>query len=230
MALRLGVDLDGTLADLSSAYRKIEENLYGAPSAPAVDDGDDEVAPEQDRSDKERLRDARARTSRQDAVWRAIRHTPDFWTTLSPIEPGAVQHLYDSAVMHGWEVFFITQRPTSAGLTVQTQSQQWLIEQGFKTPSVLTLNGSRGKAAHALDLDFLIDDLARNCVDVVSDSKCRPILVLRRSDPDSIATAKLMKIGTVRSVAEAISLLSKPVPVSRKGAVGSVLRLLGLAK
>ena len=101
------------------------------------------------------------------------------------------------------------QRPQTAGATVQRQSQRWLIDQGFDMPSVLTLTGARGKAAHALDLDFLIDDLPKNCIDVISDSKCRPLLFLRRSDATTEATAHRLGIGIVRSVSEAIDLLAQ---------------------
>ena len=127
-------------------------------------------------------------------------------------------------------MFFITQRPKSAGASVQKQTQEWLIAQGFKTPSVLTLSGSRGKAAHALDLDFLIDDLPKNCIDVISDSKCRPLLIVRNPDPKAEGAAHRMGIGVVRSVAAAIELLSKPAPEPRETAVGRILRTLGLSR
>jgi hypothetical protein len=101
---------------------------------------------------------------------------------------------------------------------------------GFETPSVLTLGGPRGKAASALELDFLIDDLPKNCVDVLSDSRCRPILVLR--DPasaDSTAAAR-MNIGVVPSVSKAIELLKQPHGAARESRVASILRKLGLAR
>ena len=97
-------------------------------------------------------------------------------------------------------------------------------------PSVLTLSGSRGKAVHALDLDFLIDDLPKNCIDVISDSKCRPILVMRNADAQSEDAARRMNIGVVRSVSEAIDLLSQPAPEPRRSVVERILRALGLSR
>ena len=113
---------------------------------------------------------------------------------------------------------------------MQKQSQDWLIAQGFVTPSVLTLTGSRGKAAHALDLDFLIDDLPKNCIDVMSDSKCRPILVMRAPDPNAEQAARRMNIGVVHSVSEAIALMAQPAPEVRQNAVERILKALGLAR
>ena len=227
MSLRIGVDLDGTLADLSAIYHEHEEALFGKPT-----DGDivDPAKSERNQPGKEKLKAAKQRSRRQEEVWRVLKRTPDFWTRLKPIEPGVVAELYHQAILHTWEVFFITQRPKSAGASVQKQTQDWLIEQGFPTPSVLTLIGSRGKAAQALDLDFLIDDLPKNCVDVISDSRCRPILVVRHRDEKTVAAARRMNIGIVYSVSEAIELLSGPAPVVRETAVDRILKKLGLAR
>jgi hypothetical protein len=241
VSLRIGVDLDGTLADLSSMYHQYEDELFGDHGVGIADDaegaetaGDAEPAPEPEPqpelSDKAKLKAAKEATRRRDAVWRALRNTPDLWTLLDPIEEGAVRQLQEAVNTHNWEVFFITQRPKSKGASVQAQSQRWLIAQGFEVPSVLTLTGSRGKAAHALDLDFLIDDLPKNCVDVVSDSKCRPILVLREPDPAAEAAAKRMNIGVVRSVCDAVAFLKQPAETPRKSIVSNVLRHLGLAR
>ena len=215
MSLRLGVDLDGTLADLSSAYHACEQRMFGSTSADAVEPPAEAEAEPRDETDvaDDRLKRARQRSLRQEHVWRTIKQTPDFWLGLQPIEDGIIARLYDTAVRGGWEVFFITQRPATAGLTVQMQSQRWLIEHGFPTPSVVTLSGSRGKAASALELDYLIDDTPKNCVDVISDSRCRPLLVLRSPDPSAEESARRLSIGVVRTVSEALTrVAAKPAP------------------
>ncbi len=194
--LRIACDFDGTLADLSSAYRRVEERIQG--------DSDG-------------------------MVWDAIRNLDNFWTSLEPLEPGVVRRFYDLARAGRWEVFFVTQRPGTAGESVQRQTQHWLMAQGFETPSVVTLPGSRGKAAQALDLDFLIDDLPRNCVDVASDSRCRPLLVSRGDDPNVQDTAARFKITVVRSVADALDVLEANLPAPRDPGLGQrFLKRLGL--
>lgn len=229
MSLRLGVDLDGTLADLSAYYRAVERQFEALPQNSP--EGDlvqaDTEAPVT--SDKEKLKAARSAPRKHRAVWKALQATPDLWLQLKPIEDGAVRRLYEVSVSLNWEVFFITQRPKSEGASVQRQTQRWLVDQGFEYPSVLTLRGSRGKAAHALDLDFLLDDLAQNCVDVVSDSKCRPLLVLRQKDDAAEAAARQLKIGIVRSIHEAVDLLSHPGQSPRETVVNRVLKKLGFA-
>lgn len=227
MSLRIGIDMDGTLADLSSIYHEYEETLFGARTEEPAEDSDDEPA---EVSDKEKLKAAKLASKQRETVWRAIRQTPNFWTQLKPLEPDAVRELYAAMMSRDWEVFFITQRPRTAGASVQAQTQRWLIEQGFETPSVLTLSGSRGKSAHALDLDFLIDDLPKNCIDVISDSRCRPLLVLREPNAVAEQTSKRMNIGVVRSVSEAIEILKQPPEIARESMVTNVLRKLGLAR
>jgi phosphoglycolate phosphatase-like HAD superfamily hydrolase len=218
VSLRIGIDLDGTLANLSKLYREVEQRFLAPESR----------TPEA-LTEKEQLKAARQGARQQSAVWKALQGTPDLWTRLEPLEDGAVRRLYECSVASNWEVFFITQRPKSAGASVQRQTQQWLVAQGFEYPSVLTLRGPRGKAAHALDLDFLLDDLAQNCVDVVSDSRCRPILVLREPDPTAEAAARQLRIGIVRSIHEAVDVLREPSPEPRETGVARVLKKLGFA-
>ena len=115
---------------------------------------------------------------RRDAIWSAIHSTPDFWTTLKPLDPDAVRRIHETMLRQSWEVFFITQRPATVGQTVQRQTQQWLHEQGFDMPSVLVISGSRGAAAGALRLTYHVDDSPQNCLDVASDSRGEPILIV----------------------------------------------------
>ena len=232
MSLRLGVDLDGTLADLSGAYADTARRLFGgeavtdAPPPESPDPADAQEAAAAP-SDAERLRDARQSSARRSAIWRAMLDVPDFWTTLAPIEPGIIAQLSDLSRARGWEVFFVTQRPKSAGSPVQRQSQEWLVAQGFVAPSVLTLRGGRGMVARVLELDVLVDDLAKNCVDVVADSECRPLLVSRSPDAATDSAAARLNIQVVRSVAEALTILTAPPapPLSRMARAMKALRL-----
>src|SRR4029453_4241615 len=78
---------------------------------------------------------------RREAVWAEIQATPDFWTTLQPIAEGGARRVHALMLQHRWEVFFITQRPATAGETVQRQTQRWLVDQGFDYPSVRVIPG-----------------------------------------------------------------------------------------
>jgi FMN phosphatase YigB (HAD superfamily) len=222
--LRIAFDMDGTLADLSSAYAELEERLFGeaddeakhpapeareqeqqadAEAAPAVAAADAQL----ERQEDYRRMVARTTTRHRELVWKTIEATPDFWTTLKPLEDGAVKRLYQLTGELNWEVFFITQRPATAGATVQRQTHTWLVEQGFETPSVIPLSGGRGKAAAALKLDYLIDDTPQNCVDVLSDSSTRVMLLVDADDPLAERSARRLGIGVAHSVHEVLDLL-----------------------
>ncbi len=218
--LRIAFDMDGTLADFSSAYAEIEEGLFGLEIAehekPAPESREEEQHLEEEVpaaatiGDNRRNapgRSARSSSDHRDRVWHAIEQTPNFWTTLKPLEDGAVKRLYELSGVHNWEVFFITQRPATAGATVQLQTYTWLVEQGFSTPSVIPLSRGRGKCAEALHLDYLIDDSPQNCVDVLSDSSTRAILLVDAHDSLGEKSARRLGIGTACNIHEVLDLL-----------------------
>lgn len=211
--LRIGFDMDGVLADFAGAYHAVETRLFGPadPSSPGDPENERPDASETDRkagAPQQRTGPPENRRHR-DAVWQVIRDTPDFWMTLEPTERGAVRRLHEMMLRHPWEVFFITQRPATAGQTVQRQTQHWLVEQGFDLPSVLVVPSSRGAAAGALSLDYHVDDSPTNCVDVRSESKARPVLIVPDGDETTLASARKLGIGSARTLAECLDILEQ---------------------
>jgi 5'(3')-deoxyribonucleotidase len=219
--LRIGVDMDGTLADLGSAYVALEERLFG-PAGTAHE----QPAPELREVEQHKKPSKRSSTQRRDDVWQVIESTPNFWTTLKPIDAGAIKRLYELTGEHNWEVFFITQRPQTEGRTVQWQTHSWLVEHGFATPSVIPLSGGRGRAAAALRLDYLIDDTPQNCVDVLSDSSARAILLVHPDDTLAAASARRLGIGTAHTIGEALDLLVRATAARANPSLFEKLRKL----
>jgi hypothetical protein len=195
VSLRLGFDVDGVLADFHAAFgraaRRVLRRDVDVPDTP----------------------DQPAATLRQhdiERVWKTVEGTVNWWLTLSPCEPDQIPRLYDTARRHGWEVFFLTKRPATAGETVQLQTQYWLEQHGFYLPSVVTVPGSRGELANSLRLDLVVDDLFANCVEVISGSLTRAILLLRDSRQEALKTEATERgIGVVATLGEAISVLDR---------------------
>ena len=208
MSLRIGFDMDGVLADFSTAYHAVEKRLFGA-EEPARAGNPEDQREEADPAEEPRAQEPKRHRRRTDAVWAAIKATPDFWLALDPIDRKAVPRLHDLMLRHRWEVFFITQRPATLGDTVQRQTQKWLIAQGFDMPSVLVIPGPRGAAGNALSLHYHVDDSANNCVDMKSESKAKPILIVGDDDPTATASARRLGIGTARDIAAALDILDK---------------------
>jgi hypothetical protein len=163
----------------------------------------------------------------QRQLWSRVRDIENFWMTLREIEPGAVARLAATAAARGWDVLFITTRPSSAGDTTQLQSQRWLQAHGFALPSVYVVTGSRGRVASALTLDAVIDDRPENCLDVATDSKATPLLVWRDTPATAPPGAERLGIRVVYSIAEAIEYLETPSPAEPPGFVQRLRGMLG---
>jgi hypothetical protein len=234
MAIRIACDLDGTLADMEAGLQREAERLFGyidvrgtRAISPVVEDllaGDTVVQPEDGPAGEMQpasangTADARPGLShwQMRKLWVHVRQVEDFWLALPEIEPGAVARLAEAATRHGWEVIFVTQRPSTAGETSQLQSQRWLEAHGFELPSVYVMKGSRGKLAEALALDVVIDDRPENCLDVVTDSKARALLVWRDAPHAVPPAAARLGIETIFSMGEALRILQSMSDRARK--------------
>jgi hypothetical protein len=146
----------------------------------------------------------------QRRLWRHVESIENFWEGLDELEPGIIQRLAAIAIDRRWEIIFLTKRPDTKGATAQVQSQRWLEAKGFMLPSVFVVQGSRGRIASALGLDIVVDDRPENCLDVISDSKARAILVWRESEDQLPA------------------ILTQVESTTRGDVMSRVLRLLGL--
>ena len=207
MPLRIGFDVDGVLADFRSSFRATATRILrgGDPHAfDAMSSPTSDLPLSQD--------DIRH-------VWEWIAKTPNWWMELEPYEPEQIARLYGLARAAKWEVFFLTKRPPSAGDSVQFQTQWWIERCGFYLPSVMTVPGSRGEIANALRLDLLVDDQLLNCVEVVSASTTKAILLQRTPDAAERDHATSRGIGVVTTLADALGVMERlqDVAVQRRG-------------
>jgi hypothetical protein len=196
MSLRLGFDIDGVLADFRSAFRDAAVRIVNG--------------------DIEELEAVESPTSESPLapndvkrVWDHIARTPNWWMEIDAYEPDQIARLYSLTRASAWEVFFLTKRPPSAGDSVQFQTQWWIERFGFYLPSVLTVPGSRGDVANALRLDLLVDDQLLNCVEVVSASPTKAILMQRTPDSAAREHATSRGIGVVPTLADALGVVER---------------------
>ena len=230
--MRIGFDLDGTLADMQSALAQESRRLFpdidpaNLPSSAVLPASSEPPATDLKREDPTNS----LTTTQQRALWKAVCARENFWETLDEIEPGALSRLNRLSKERRWEVIFLTSRPESAGDTAQIQSHRWLSAHGFDAPSIFVVHGSRGKISAALALDVFVDDRPENCLDISIDSKARPILVWRGGEENVPGSARQLGIGAVASIAECLDIL-EDVDRAEKGEGGIVerfRRLLGL--
>jgi hypothetical protein len=207
MPLRVGIDLDGVLADMDGELARQATRLFGssplmtapAEDAPASPAASDDPAPP--------LRlNLTARQQRR--LWDHVATIENFWLTLDELEPGAIARLAALAAASRWEVIFLTRRPQTAGLPAQVQTQRWLEAKGFPLPSAFVVPGSRGRIAAALSLDVVVDDRTENCLAVVVDSRASAILIARDRDELPL-NAQRLGVRCVATFSECLDVLAE---------------------
>jgi hypothetical protein len=188
--LRLGVDVDGVVADFRTAFRALAERELGRSA--------EDVEAELSKADVERL-------------WRLVAETSNWWLDLPAYEPDQIVRLYDRARHGRWEIHFLTSRPPSAGDSVQLQTQVWLEKFGFFLPAVMTTPaGARGEIARALRLDVLVDDRMVNCMEIIGASNAKALLIARGSNqPQVREAAESRGVGVVTSFAQALDAVER---------------------
>ncbi len=191
MALRLGIDIDGVLADFRNAFRETARDCL---RREVVSDS---------------LTDNSLSHVDIDRVWNHIARRPNWWMTLRAYEPAEIANLYELARSNKWEVCFLTKRPPSAGDSVQFQTQWWLEQQGFYLPAVITVPGSRGDLANALRLDLAIDDQFVNCAEIISAGPTKALLMLRDPNPSMQQHAIDRGVGVVATLNETLPILQQ---------------------
>jgi hypothetical protein len=192
MGLRLGIDIDGVLADFRSAFRDTARECLRRDVL--VSSGDEKATV--DPVDIER-------------VWNHIARSSNWWMGVRAYEPAEIAQLYALSRARKWEVCFLTKRPASAGDTVQFQTQWWLEQQGFYLPAVITVPGSRGDLANALRLDLAIDDQFVNCAEIIGAGPTKALLMLRDPDPAIRQHAIDRGVGVVSKLGETLPILQQ---------------------
>ena len=244
MPLRVGFDLDGTVADMYSALHREALVLFGdealrkaayQTSRPQEVHGeqnnkkpDDTSKSEDDPVTTEAMRELHLTARQQMQLWDHVKKIENFWSTLPELEPGIIARIAKAAIERRWEVIFLTTRPSTAGELVQMQSQRWLEAHGFQYPSVYVVQRSRGKIADALALDAFVDDRPENCLDIAVESQAKVILVWHGNLADVPAGAKRLGVQPVLTISDAMLLLEKLDDVrSKPSFMRSLKRALG---
>ena len=244
MPLRVGFDLDGTVADMYAALYREALVLFGdaavlnapdratkpqeVPGEQSNKKPEDSSKSEDDPSAADMMRELRLTGRQQTQLWEHVKKIENFWSTLPELEPGIIARMAKAAVERRWEVIFLTTRPSTAGELVQMQSQRWLAAHGFQYPSVYVVQRSRGRIADALALDAFVDDRPENCLDIAVESKAKVILVWHGNLTDVPAGAKRLGVQPVLKISEAMLLLEKLDDTrSKPGFMRSLRRALG---
>lgn len=134
--MRIGIDVDGVLADFAQTYLQLAHERFGH----SIDPADNPIW------------DFNIPAEQASVLWEEIKQTKNFWCTLKPIAP-----FPDT----GHTLIFITSRVPTAGMSPEIQTAWWLGNVlDIPYPTVLVVNRwhDKERLVKHLHLDAFIDD------------------------------------------------------------------------
>lgn len=198
--MRIGIDIDGVLADFNTAFIPYYIDVTGHDQFPErpfdIPVWDyPQFYGYSDVEDKE--------------VWKRISEDRSFWGTLPPY---ADIHRSANALLAretaGDDLYFITSRP---GVNAKAQTEWWLSQWMPVGRNTVLISSQKGLCARALDLDAYIDDRDRNIFDVVTTHPKTSAYILDR--PWNRTPNVPLGAHRVKSVEEFLSLAApEPLP------------------
>jgi uncharacterized HAD superfamily protein len=155
--MRFGIDLDGCLCDFNGEVIKMANRLFNKnlPSSYVTS-----VWNYSDILTKEEWK----------AVWDALMDMENFWLQIGEL-PGLRQLHAFLAQNHDAQVYFITSRAQSKGLSTLAQTTEWLERRGLwprfdfdrsrvRSRVIVTEASEKWKYLNALDIQWYLDDYA----------------------------------------------------------------------
>jgi len=156
--LNIGVDLDGVCANFIRRFSVVANQMYGS-KCYIIEDAS--LVKHWDW-----YRWYPIKKIEEDAIWAEVIKIPDFWTTLDVFNRGQWEYFVDKiGKATNINVYFITTRTQTLGMTVTRQSAIWLVNNGWKYPFVIK-SKQKEKFVENLNIEFFIDDNAQNLIDI----------------------------------------------------------------
>jgi hypothetical protein len=198
--MRIGIDIDGCLAEFNGAFLKLLEKLHGKDLK--IPDGDWPTMWDWPHS-PELAEQGLTRKTISKAWDEVCKPGSTFWLNLAPM-PEVYQVGLKLALLEagGHDIYFITTRP---GHKAKQQSADWLQRYMPIDPTVL-VSSEKGLCASGLELTHFIDDKPDNLRDVLRarGTKCKCYLLKRPWNRDE-DISYMIETDSVTSFLEQIS-------------------------
>ena len=198
--MRLGIDVDGVLAQFNDAFAGRLAVLTGVDHIGGVARRADAFPcwawPKHFGYSK----------AEENAAWESVKRDHSFWAILRPY-PDAKDALIllRSLRQNGHDIYFITARP---GEHAKLQTERWLMDHGMVVPTVL-ISSSKGTCSRGLRLDFYVDDRPENCLDTALFHDTKTYLVSREWNRDFVDE----NVRRVANLSEALAHYLGTMPV-----------------
>ena len=154
--MKIGMDIDGVLADFVSPFLHIlEQRVGGGPIDPAsITDPNFQSHP----------------FLTQDVIYNCMVETsydPNFWRVLAPL-PSESQWRSLSRLCREHEVAFVTHRWVRDTYDIHRVTRDWLSRQGIDDPVVHFTQEKKSQIVNHLAIELFVDDRHENCHDVAT--------------------------------------------------------------
>jgi hypothetical protein len=156
--VNVGVDLDGVCTNFVKKFSTFANEMYGS-QCHILEDLDAVKHWDWHRWYPIKKAD-------EDAIWKKIVETRDFWTSLEVFNRGQWEYFIDKiGKANNINVYFITTRSETIGMSATRQSAIWLMNNGWKYPFVIKTK-QKEKFIENLNIEYFIDDKAENLISV----------------------------------------------------------------
>lgn len=152
--MKIGIDLDGVLADFIGGFRPICKEVSGKPC-------------EGDQGSWDFSNWGLTKQERRKA-WEQACKVFNFHLSLKPLPDVLRGHLEQFS--HEHTLFFLTSRVKTPGFSVEKQTAAWLVRHLYVEYPTVIVGPHKGELAAALRLDAFIDDKPKNLYDVATQS------------------------------------------------------------
>jgi hypothetical protein len=188
---RLGIDIDGCLADFNRAYQAILPKVTGRDLFPP-----DAYKDPPCWSWEEHFGYTDEETRR---VWDTILASSTFWFGLDPL-PRALEALnrLNDLADDGADVYFLTHR---MGAHAKQQTEAWLHQYGMDMPTVILVE-DKAAVINALSLDFFVDDKAATITKVLDCCNIDPYMIKYSYNAEHHDTPRVKLVSSVAQALE----------------------------
>ena len=154
--MRIGIDVDDVCANFQKRFVALLHEMYGRPSL-------DTAPVDWDWSNcqvsKEELAAAWVKAADTNNLWAKLERLPSFDAETADL-------LMETHIRH--DVWFITNRFDTPGLSPLKQTKYWLMKHtNIKEPNVIIAK-DKGPVATLFQLDYFFDDRPKNCQDILA--------------------------------------------------------------
>ena len=179
--MRIGLDIDGVLADFVTPFLQLLEQRVGGPAIDPASITDPNFQHHPFLT-KEIINDCMVETS----------YDPEFWRVLAPL-PSAEQWQSLDQISRDHEVVFITHRWVRETYDINHVTCEWLRRHGIDDPVVLFTQELKSQVVKQMNVELFVDDRHENCEDVATQTEA-VVMMPHRLYNQSFAHPKVQRI------------------------------------